>query len=489
MLIVKILLKNLTVTKKDKLVKYYMDGCGHCDDLEPIWKLVESRIKKDHDDSNIIIVQLNANFMENADVPNVEGFPTISMIKGGKKIEHRGARTEEAIMDFFKKHNLLTTQSGGGKRRKQTKKKTKRRSKRRTKRRTKRKHKRSKKGRGGVMSTGRSMLPAKKVKPVSAVIRPVEISNDNYTEAKLNRRGHELINEMRNPRSPWALVSAEEEFKQNKRLFDRKFKNIPTAEKVEEEPKIVGANRVNNSYYNPKTNDGRNDNFTVVSSRRRRGRNTNRIVPISGGKRKKRTTKKNKKGGKWSAKYKKSINCRRPKGFSQKQYCKYGRKHKKKMSGGRSGFDIKSLMEVAGPPTDSTRVPHTNNVNYYDNKGNLKGTTTEGINALIALVNVFDIDGDGHGNGFIDTVIDLRQQGKEDEMKELLNNNGFKGYNDMDKLHSLYSHAKEEANSVKEDVKGLEEELEDEPLTEARIEDLINQKYIVRHNGIIYTVV
>jgi hypothetical protein len=27
-------------------------------------------------------------------------------------------------------------------------------------------------------------------------------------------------------------------------------------------------------------------------------------------------------GGKWSRKYKKSINCNRPKGFSQKQYCK-----------------------------------------------------------------------------------------------------------------------------------------------------------------------
>jgi thiol-disulfide isomerase/thioredoxin len=33
---------------------------------------------------------------------------------------------------------------------------------------------------------------------------------------------------------------------------------------------------------------------------------------------------------KWSLKYKKSINCRRPKGFSQKQYCKYGRKKGKK---------------------------------------------------------------------------------------------------------------------------------------------------------------
>ena len=34
-------------------------------------------------------------------------------------------------------------------------------------------------------------------------------------------------------------------------------------------------------------------------------------------------------GGKWSKKYKKSINCKKPKGFSQKQYCKYSRKKKK----------------------------------------------------------------------------------------------------------------------------------------------------------------
>ena len=33
-----------------------------------------------------------------------------------------------------------------------------------------------------------------------------------------------------------------------------------------------------------------------------------------------------KKAHKWSIKYKKSINCNRPRGFSQKQYCKYGRK-------------------------------------------------------------------------------------------------------------------------------------------------------------------
>lgn len=41
-------------------------------------------------------------------------------------------------------------------------------------------------------------------------------------------------------------------------------------------------------------------------------------------------SKRSHRGGKWSRKYKLSINCSRPKGFSQRQYCKYGRKSIKK---------------------------------------------------------------------------------------------------------------------------------------------------------------
>lgn len=41
-------------------------------------------------------------------------------------------------------------------------------------------------------------------------------------------------------------------------------------------------------------------------------------------------TRKNKKSKKkWSLKYKRSINCKRPRGFSQRQYCKYGLKNLK----------------------------------------------------------------------------------------------------------------------------------------------------------------
>ena len=44
---------------------------------------------------------------------------------------------------------------------------------------------------------------------------------------------------------------------------------------------------------------------------------------------KKLINKKNKnKKHKWSMKYKKSINCKRPKGFSQKQFCKYNKMNK-----------------------------------------------------------------------------------------------------------------------------------------------------------------
>lgn len=52
--------------------------------------------------------------------------------------------------------------------------------------------------------------------------------------------------------------------------------------------------------------------------------NYSKLSQQDGGK--KRKTKKANKKRKWSTKYKKSINCKRPKGFSQKQHCKYGRK-------------------------------------------------------------------------------------------------------------------------------------------------------------------
>ena len=61
-----------------------------------------------------------------------------------------------------------------------------------------------------------------------------------------------------------------------------------------------------------KTRGLKGDSFKANITKTRKNRVMNR-------------SRKNKTAGKWSLKYKRSINCRRPKGFSQRQHCKYGR--------------------------------------------------------------------------------------------------------------------------------------------------------------------
>jgi predicted nucleic acid-binding Zn-ribbon protein len=57
-------------------------------------------------------------------------------------------------------------------------------------------------------------------------------------------------------------------------------------------------------------------------------RESDQLNRAHGKKRRYKKGTKAKRGGAWTLKYKRSINCMRPKGFSQKQYCKYGRKSK-----------------------------------------------------------------------------------------------------------------------------------------------------------------
>ena len=57
-------------------------------------------------------------------------------------------------------------------------------------------------------------------------------------------------------------------------------------------------------------------------------RQSDELNRARGKKRRQKKGTKVKRGGAWTLKYKRSINCMRPKGFSQKQYCKYGRKSK-----------------------------------------------------------------------------------------------------------------------------------------------------------------
>ena len=79
------------------------------------------------------------------------------------------------------------------------------------------------------------------------------------------------------------------------------------------------------------------------------------------------------KGGKWSIKYKKSINCRRPKGFSQRQHCKYGRgqgtrkKRKNRIQRGGNAETERKIKEIFPEDTyDITYNPVKNICDVYN---------------------------------------------------------------------------------------------------------------------------
>ena len=54
--------------------------------------------------------------------------------------------------------------------------------------------------------------------------------------------------------------------------------------------------------------------------------------PLTGGYKKRKSNRARKHKHKWSLKYKRSIDCKHPKGFSQRQHCKYGRKTMRKLT-------------------------------------------------------------------------------------------------------------------------------------------------------------
>jgi thiol-disulfide isomerase/thioredoxin len=83
--------------------------------------------------------------------------------------------------------------------------------------------------------------------------------------------------------------------------------------------------KINNVISTTQTSSPENVYKRLVRSEKHATKSKNKTIRKHS-KTKTRHNKSKHRGGKWSKKYKDSINCSKPKGFSQKQHCKYGRK-------------------------------------------------------------------------------------------------------------------------------------------------------------------
>ena len=102
---------NREVKNLPLFVKVHHPNCGHCIQLKPEWDKLVSILKKQNL-GNFAIVDIHSDALKNINfegLQNIQGFPTIRVIKNKKLIkEYSGNRTAIAMLNFCKKNFNFT---------------------------------------------------------------------------------------------------------------------------------------------------------------------------------------------------------------------------------------------------------------------------------------------------------------------------------------------------------------------------------------------
>ena len=65
---------------KNILIKFHMEGCGHCEMLKNVWKQIENKLKN----TSLLIVNIDSSLLEFVPYSHdIIGFPTIRLVKNG----------------------------------------------------------------------------------------------------------------------------------------------------------------------------------------------------------------------------------------------------------------------------------------------------------------------------------------------------------------------------------------------------------------------
>ena len=142
---------NALIMQKPTVVQFFSPGCGYCHQLKPEWDSLTDMLREKYQ-GDMMLARVRNDMIKNVECDkDIEGFPTIFVLKKGKKRgEFSGDRNAQELLKFIEKHIGIQKkgQKGGGRsrrRRRRQRRKTKR--KRRRTRRRRRKSRRIKKRR------------------------------------------------------------------------------------------------------------------------------------------------------------------------------------------------------------------------------------------------------------------------------------------------------------------------------------------------------
>ena len=93
---------------KDVFIEMYAPWCGHCKQLEPIYKNLAKDLKSE---KNLVIAKIDATANDVPENFSVEGFPTIYFAPSNSKekpLKYEGGRTLKEMKVYLEEHATVS---------------------------------------------------------------------------------------------------------------------------------------------------------------------------------------------------------------------------------------------------------------------------------------------------------------------------------------------------------------------------------------------
>ena len=96
---------NALIMEQPTVVQFFSPGCGYCDQLKPEWNSLHEILKGQYK-GDMLLARVHADMIKNVKCDkDIEGFPTIFVLKKGKKRgEFSGDRNANELLKFIEKH-------------------------------------------------------------------------------------------------------------------------------------------------------------------------------------------------------------------------------------------------------------------------------------------------------------------------------------------------------------------------------------------------
>jgi thiol-disulfide isomerase/thioredoxin len=94
-------------SKQAELMLFYVDWCPHCKTAKPVWDELKNEYQnKTINGYNVLFTEINCT-TETAEIEkmiskyNIEGYPTIKLLKDGQIIEYDAKPTKDTLVQFL----------------------------------------------------------------------------------------------------------------------------------------------------------------------------------------------------------------------------------------------------------------------------------------------------------------------------------------------------------------------------------------------------